>query len=205
MNDRPQRPHAASARGGRKYMVRAFITAVALTAVLVVSPSPATTASDGNQSTLVGTWKLASVDTLPPDGRILNIWMGPHPVGLIVYQPNGYMAIQMMHDPRPMFSKSAITATSDELKNAYFGYYAYWGTYNIDGTEGTVEHNVQSSLFPAEVGRKYKRSFSINGTKLVLTTSPYKAGLVFPDDILETAQVRGDEQLVNRLTWERIE
>jgi len=155
----------------------------------------------------VGTWKLISWETVRSNRQALNIIMGPHPIGLIMYQPNGYMAVQVMHDPRPMFAeRRASAATSDELKNAYFGYYAYWGTYTINAAENTVDHNVQSSLLPEEVGRRYRRTFRFDGPKLVLTTPVFKAGLLpVPHDLLEGAQVRDDEELVNRLTWERIE
>ncbi len=153
----------------------------------------------------VGAWKLISWESLRSSGQIVNIWMGPHPTGLLIYQPNGYMAVQIMHDPRPMFAKSDLTATSDEFRKAYFGYYAYWGTYAINEAESTIEHKIQGSARPAEVGNTRKATLRFDGTKLVLTTRSYKAGLLLPHDLLEGAQVRDDEELVNRLTWERIE
>ncbi len=110
-----------------------------------------------------------------------------------------------MHDPRPMFAENGLTATRDELRNAYFGYYAYWGTYTINEAERTVEHSLQSSLRPPEVGIKYKRSLLFDGTKLVLTTPPYKANLAYFHDLLGDTQLREGEELVSRLTWERIE
>jgi hypothetical protein len=117
------------------------------------------------------------------------------------------MSVQTMRDPRPMFAdRQSATATSEELKKAYFGYYAYWATYTIDEAENTVEHNIQSSLIPEEVGRKYRRTFRFDGWRLVLTTPVFKAGLLsVPHEYLEAAQVRDDEALFNRLTWERIE
>jgi hypothetical protein len=149
----------------------------------------------------VGTWKLLSYETVRSDGQVLNIIMGPHPTGIIIYHPNGYMTVQIMHDPRPMFAESGLTATRDELRNAYFGYYAYWGAYTVNEAESTVEHNIRSSLRPEEVGLKYKRFLSFSGTKLVLTTPKFKAG----PELLAHAEMRKDEEVVNRLTWERIE
>ena len=128
--------------------------------------------------------------------------MEPHPTGLIIYHTNGYLAVQVISDPRPMFAESGLTATRDELRNAYFGYYAYWGTYTINEADSTVEHNIQSSLRPEEVGVKYKRSLSFDGTRLVLTTPAFKANLAYP--LRGDAQLQEGEELVNRLTWERI-
>jgi hypothetical protein len=115
------------------------------------------------------------------------------------------MAVQAMHDPRPVFAKNDRDATGDEFRNAYFGYYSYWGTYNINETESTVELRIQSSERTWEVWLTAKRAVRFDGTKLVLSTPSYKAGLFVPHDILKDAQVQDDEMLVNRLTWERFE
>ena len=194
-------------------MIRSVLIGAVTADVLLFSPMPASTAADSIRDKAIGTWKLISVETLRTNGQVLNIWMGLHPIGLIIYQPNGYMAVQIMHDPRPTFSESRVTGTSDELRNAYFGYYAYWGTYTIDEAASTIEHKIQSSLWPEEVGSTRKRTLRFDGTKLVLTTPPYlvlttppyKAEVVLPQDLLQSAQVRGDEEMINRLAWERIE
>lgn len=133
--------------------------------------------------------------------------MGLRPTGVIMYQPNGYMAVQIMADPPPTFTENPATTppSYDELRNAFFGYYAYWGTYTINDAGDGVVHNVQASERPTEVGLKYPRSISIDGKKLVITTPSYKAGQMLPNYIRERAQLRDDEDLVNRLTWERAE
>jgi Lipocalin-like domain len=173
----------------------------------LTSPMSAAFAQQGLKDRIVGTWKIVSWESLRPDGRAVNIWMGAHPTGVIMYQPNGYMAVQIMADPRPTFAQNPATSSSsnDEFRNAFFGYYAYWGTYTINDAGNGVTHNVQASERPAEVGMKYARSVSIDGTKLIITTPSYKAGLLIPRDVLERAQVPADEELVNRLTFERIE
>jgi len=66
-------------------------------------------------------------------------------------------------------------------------------------------HNVLASERPNEVGIKYPRSVSIEGKKLVITTPTYKAGALLPQDMLDRVHLRGDEDLFNRLTWERVE
>ena len=185
--------------------MRTFLIAAASAALLMLSPRPAAVAADSLREKVIGTWKLISWESLRPNGEIVNVWMGLHPTGVIMYQPNGYMAVQVMADPRPTFAENPATSlpSRDELRNAFFGYYAYWGTYTINDAGNGVVHNVQASERPAEVGLKYARSVAINGTKLVITTPSYKAGL--PHDVLERAQVRDDEELVNRLTFERME
>jgi hypothetical protein len=140
---------------------------------------------------LIGSWRLVSVETVRPNGEIITEWMGKAPTGLIVYLPNGLMSVQIMRDPRParFESGSRLKASPEELKAAYLGYYAYWGKYTISPSESMISHDVESSLWPEEVGTIYKRFFSIEGSRLVLTTAPYK---------------RGDEERRNRLVWERV-
>jgi Lipocalin-like domain len=40
---------------------------------------------------LVGTWKVVSWESVRPSGQVVNVWMGRHPTGLIMYRSNGYM------------------------------------------------------------------------------------------------------------------
>jgi hypothetical protein len=186
---------------------RRLYLAAGAAALLMLSPRPAALAVDSLREKVIGTWKLIAWESLRPNGEIVNVWMGLHPTGVIMYQPNGYMAVQVMADPRPTFAENpaATPPSQDELRNAFFGYYAYWGTYTINDAGDGVVHNVQASERPAEVGLKYARSVSINGTNLVITTPTYKAGLLLPHDVLARAQVQDDEELVNRLTFERME
>jgi len=190
-------------------MRKVTVFAVAIVMPLVLTP-PASTALAQEKTLnerIVGTWKLVSWESLRPNGQILNIWMGLHPTGLIMYQPNGYMAVQTMADPRPTFAQNPATSPPpyDEFRNAFFGYYAYWGTYTINDAGNRVVHNVQGSERPGEVGLKYTRSVSTDGTKLVITTPSYKAGPVLRHELLEEMRIPADEELVNRLTFERIE
>lgn len=141
---------------------------------------------------VVGTWRLVSIETIRDDGEVIHEWMGAKPTGLIVYEANGLMSVQIMRDPRPMFAEgSRLKGTpEEEIKTAYMGYYAYWGRYTVNDSEGTISHQVESSLWPEEVGKQNKRKYTLEGNRLTLTTPPYK---------------RGDEQRVNKLTWERTE
>ena len=84
------------------------------------------------------------------------------------------------------------------------GYYAYSGTYTIDEADKSVEHDIQTSLWPSEVGGKRKRAVVLDGDKVTLTTPPFKAELLIPRETLESAGVRPDEMLTNRLTWTRL-
>jgi hypothetical protein len=52
-----------------------------------------------------------------------------------------------MRDPRPLFAGGARTsATPEELRKAFFGYYAYWGSYAVHLADSSVSHQLTASL-----------------------------------------------------------
>jgi len=182
-----------------------FAASAVMLLAFMLPTSAALAQQTGLKDKIVGAWRLISEETLRPNGQALNIAFGPHPTGMLIYLPNGYMAVQIMSDPRTTFADPKTNEpTCDELKNAYWGYYAYWGTYTINAAGDGVVHNVQASEHPPEVGLKYPRSASIEETKLVITTPHFKAGFAFPHKLLADMQIPDDEQLTNRLTFERI-
>jgi lipocalin-like protein len=177
------------------YRLRSRPSVLALVAVASLCSARAAEAGDLKRADVVGTWRLVSVETLRPNGEVSHEWMGRNPLGLIIYDATGLMAVQIMRDPRPTFAPGRgccipeRTATPEEIGAAYEGYYAYFGGYEVDEREGAVVHRVQGSLWPREVGRDYKRRAEVSGDRLTLTTPHFQwAG----------------EQRANRLTWERV-
>lgn len=147
--------------------------------------------AQGGKEEFVGAWKLTSIEHLRPNGEVLtNIW-GQKPNGLLVYDSKGYMSVQWVRDPRPTMSYDLRKVTPEELKDAYLGYYAYCGTYEVNEKEGFVVHHVLVSLRPAEVGIDYKRSFKISDNRITLSTPP-------------TPSAATGETRITRLIFERV-
>ena len=184
----------------------ANITCAVVMSLPLTLPTNGSFAQQSLKDRIVGTWKLISWESVRPNGQVVN-WMGPHPTGVIMYQPNGYMAVQIMADPRPTFAQNPALSPPpyDEFRTAFFDYYAYWGTYTINDAGNGVVHNVVASERAGEVGVNYQRSVSIEGTKLLITTPSYKAGVFVPHDRLERMQIPAEEELVNRLTFVRLQ
>ena len=132
-------------------------------------------AQDGKEA-VVGTWKLISIDGVIGEGFSRpDYWMGSNPTGVIIYDSKGYMSVQLMRDSRPTFeSGEGWAGTSEEKRVAFEGYYAYFGTYEVNKKEGFVLHHVQGSLWPDEVGVTYRRTFKISGNRIMLTTPNLK-------------------------------
>jgi hypothetical protein len=76
-----------------------------------------------------------------------------------------------------------------EKAAALDGYYAYFGTYEMDIGAGTITHHVIGSLRPNEVGSKLTRQVRLERGRLTLTTPPFN---------------QEGEQRFNRLVWERV-
>jgi hypothetical protein len=126
---------------------------------------------------LHGVWELVSLEDHQPDGKIV-YWLGRAVTGTITYTPGGRMFVQFLGDPHPRFAAGNVfspsgrallpAAANDEIRTVYGGYYAYFGTYDIDESKRVVTHHVASSLRPQEIGLNYKRPYELTGDRLVL-------------------------------------
>ena len=150
----------------------------------------ATSAKSGIARQFVGTWKMVSVEERRPNGEVVEPRYGARPIGYIMYDATGHVAVQIMKPGRPRFaSNDAEQATQAEAKSAFEGYGAYFGTYEVNEAEGYVVHHVEGSVFPNYVGTDQKRFFELSGDQLVLKPP--------------TRQV-GGEQHTTRVNWQRV-
>jgi hypothetical protein len=124
----------------------------------------------------VGAWKLVSSEHRSPDGQ-LTYPLGRDPVGIIMYDASGHMSAQIMRPDRPAFASGDVDkGTPTEIKFAYEGFIAYFGTYEVNEEEGTVTHHVEGSSFPNWVGSAQRRFFEFSGNRLTLSTPPILVG-----------------------------
>ena len=154
---------------------RSLALTIALTGCLGSATSGERQASAAQQ--LVGVWDLVSYEDHRPNGEVLYGW-GRHPSGVLTYSPGGRMTVQFMRDPRTTFAAGRVwgrdnqqllpTATAADIRAAYIGYYAYFGTYEVDEHARTVTHHIASSLRSHEVGADNVRSFELSGSQLLL-------------------------------------
>jgi hypothetical protein len=130
---------------------------------------------------IFGVWRLVSLDALNPNGEATTGWLGTKPTGILVYDRSGYMSVQIMRGPR--------TDSAQDKFASHFGYYAYFGTLEMNEKSQTIIHHVQGSLRPDEVGRDYEQNFTLAGDRLELLTP--------------THLVQGEERR-NRIIFERV-
>ena len=136
----------------------------------------------------VGTWKLGSSEFRRSDGNAIYPY-GKDAVGLIIYGADELMSVRLMRSDRPAFASGDILkGTVEEIKAAFEGYLAYFGTYDVNEQDGTVTHHIQGSSFPNWVGQDQKRYFKFSDNRLTLSTPPIPAG---------------DTTVTGLLIWER--
>lgn len=115
---------------------------------------------------ITGTWLLDVWRRYAKDGSVVTPF-GAHPKGLLVYTPDGRMAVQMVTADRPSLDTSdALGGTEAERARAYSTCLAYFGRYELRGE--TVIHRLEGSLFPNWAGTDQVRPFRHDGKRLVL-------------------------------------
>jgi hypothetical protein len=115
------------------------------------------------QQQFSGTWKLISQHTHHPDGTITPS-RGENPVGVIMYDANGNMAVQLMRVDDHAAEYTDLTTFSTAMS----GYLAYFGTYKIDEASQTVTHHVIGASYFGYRGTQQIRRYTFDGDRLTL-------------------------------------
>ena len=132
---------------------------------------------------LIGNWRLVSYESSEMSGRRGRPYGDA--VGRLSYDENGNMAGQVMRPDRAKVELGE--GHAQQVRAAYLGYIAYFGTYEVAPDGESVVHHVHGSLNPAWVGGRQVRKMRFDGERLVLSAEVEKAGAA----------------VTHTLTWER--
>lgn len=160
--------------GNEDAMTRSGLLGVVVFAGLVATqsalPAPGPPA-------LAGSWRLVSYEEHRVDGTVTAVW-GANPAGRLVYDGGGRMSVQLMDRRRKSFaSEDRMAGTAEEIKQAFEGYLAYFGSYTVDAQAAAVVHHVEGASFPNLIGTDLRRSFVLSKNRLALSTPPtFRAG-----------------------------
>ena len=118
---------------------------------------------------LVGTWRVMKFADTDPTGKTTYPF-GEQPAGYFVYDSTGHLSIQIMRTPatQGFASGKDNQGTDSEVRSAYDGYVAYFGTYHVDENNSVVTHVVEGSLHPSYTGTDQSRPFKIDGDDLII-------------------------------------
>ncbi len=126
------------------------------------------------QHYFVGTWTLKAVYYAAPQGDLFYP-LGRAASGQLNYDAQGNMIGQLMAETRTAFASPHRRAATDaEIRAAFLGYEAYFGTYTLQPETGVILHHVSGALLPNWVGTTQTRYFKFNAdyTELTLSTPP---------------------------------
>jgi hypothetical protein len=149
--------------------------------------------AEATTKTLIGTWRLVSVETIRPNGEVIYPFDGKRPKGLLIYDRSGWMSVQIISDPQPDVPTASsrekfAQAPAAEKAADIDGFYAYYGTWTVDSTGSAVTHHIRQSLYPAERGTDATRKLTLLGDRLTLVAKAHEMG----------------EDHERKLVWERI-
>ena len=123
-------------------------------------------------SSLIGTWELISrLDRTSTGERRVEPTLGEDPIALLVYDRGGHFAAQFMKRDRGVDADPAAVAGAAPMGNntrALGGYDAYFGTYTIDDSNGTVTQTLTAALSPENVGQVLTREMVVDGDTLTI-------------------------------------
>ncbi len=137
----------------------------------------------------IGVWRLVSDENVADDSTV-TYPVGKDGTGQIMYDAKGNMAAQVGSIHRPSFAApDRLRGTPEEIKTAFEGYTAYFGTYTFDEKRGTVTHHVKNSVFPNWNGSDQVRYCEFSGNRLILRTAP---------------MLVGGKKVTAIITWERV-
>jgi len=141
-------------------------------------------------SELVGTWELLSREDRTPGGELrIDPGLGPDPIALLIFDKHAHFAAQFMKRGRAATSEAEPLNLAPNNSRARGGYDAYFGTYDVDNSLGTVTTRLIGALSPENVGQVYTRTMSVVGGELTIR--------------LETAASSG-EPIIRTLRWRRV-
>ena len=118
-------------------------------------------------SKFVGAWTLESwvaTDSAGNEGYP----HGPNPIGQIVYTESGRVGVHLMNPRAELPDISGLTPIEAARRFATV-FAAYYGTYTVDESAGTVTHHLEGVYDPTLVGSDQVRQFEfINDDRLHL-------------------------------------
>jgi hypothetical protein len=121
---------------------------------------------------LIGNWSLVSYVTEAPDGSTGKPYGDA--VGRLSYDAAGNMAGQVMRPGRSPVTPGQWAA--QDVRSAYAGYIAYFGTYEVNEAGDTIVHHVEGALNPSWVAGDQVRRLRFDGDLLILSTDVPKGG-----------------------------
>src|SRR5258708_670033 len=115
-----------------------------------------------------GIWKLKLREDADDAGQIhIDPGLGRAPLGILCFGPS-HFAAQFMKRDRARTENVSQPVQGKNNTAAVNGYDAYFGTYSVDESAGTLTTYLEGSISPANVGNVYVRNVRVLGDELIV-------------------------------------
>jgi hypothetical protein len=119
---------------------------------------------------IVGVWDLVSLELVGGPGGPLRP-LGDAPAGRIIYTEDGHLSATITRRGRTRYAAGdPLAGTAEEMIAAARTWTSYVGTWQIEGE--SVFHRIDLSFFPNWEGDLQRRTWSIEGETLRLSSPP---------------------------------
>jgi len=115
-----------------------------------------TSPPEGKAQLFVGAWQLIKAEFPPEMAEV----RGHQPQGMIIYDPNGYMAVQLSPG-RDLPVPESYPLPVAETYEAFLGFVSYYGTYSVDWDNQLITHQRVFMAPPADLSVPFVRKFEI--------------------------------------------
>jgi len=123
---------------------------------------------------VVGTWTLASADSVRGDAK--TPLFGDKPAGMLVFDASGRYSLQICTGTPSKFAGNDRTkGTAEENQAAAARCNPHWGRYSVSGD--TIQFKIERAVFGNWEGTEQARKFTIKGDELSYSVpNPSQAG-----------------------------
>lgn len=117
---------------------------------------PVSKRPSGDAELFIGAWQLVKAEFPPKVAEV----RGHEPQGMIIYDPNGYMAVQLSPG-RELPVPESYPLPVAETYEAFLGFVSYYGTYEVDWDNKLITHQRVFMAPPADLSKPFVRRFEI--------------------------------------------
>jgi hypothetical protein len=137
-----------------------------LAAALVLAAHGAAVPASGDQQKLLGAWRFVREVDTKANGSPAPAAAMSDCEGLLIYAPDGYMAVNIVPKGRKW---AAGTATADEMRETIGNGTSYVGRYEVDAAAQNVTHVISISVDPSFQNKRLTRHYAFEGATLKLS------------------------------------
>jgi hypothetical protein len=120
------------------------------------------------KGSLIGTWKLVSMELRSEDGRVHHPF-GQDVAGHLIYSDDGYVAANILRFGPPSSAADPSLAIGEDELMFFEGCSSCCGKYEVQGNR--VFHHAEGAQFSERLNEVQERSFELRGDRLTLSTS----------------------------------